>query len=75
MAAQFTEMNGFLRARGLAVNVPGQDFLAGARFAGDQDAGVRLGDLVGELDHMSHRLVAIESGHGNPTSPPPERRR
>ena len=37
-----------------------QHLLSGARLAGDQHRGVRRRDLLGELDHMRHGLVAID---------------
>jgi hypothetical protein len=47
-----------LRSARLAVDIARHDFLADAAFAGDQDRGVRGGDLVGELHHFRHRRVA-----------------
>ena len=37
-----------------------QNFLAGAAFAGDQHRGVGAGDLLGELDHARHGVVAVD---------------
>src|SRR5664280_3045060 len=48
---------GALRAR---MQVARQHFLARAAFAGDQHGGIRAGDLLGELDHACHRVVAID---------------
>ena len=48
---------GPVRAR---VHIARQHFLAGARFAGDQNRGVARRDLQRKLDHARHRLVAID---------------
>ena len=40
------------------MDVTGEDFLAGAALAGDQDRGVGGGHLIGELDDAGHQLVA-----------------
>ena len=37
-----------------------QHFLAGAALAGDQHGGVGAGDLLGELDHVRHGVVAVD---------------
>jgi hypothetical protein len=42
------------------MQVARQHFLAGAAFAGDQHGGIRAGDLLGELDHAGHGVVAID---------------
>ena len=42
------------------MHVARQHFLAGAGFAGDQHRGVGGRDLLRELDHLRHRLVAID---------------
>ena len=42
------------------MHVARQHLLAGAAFAGDQHRGVGGGDLLGELDHLRHRVVAID---------------
>ena len=49
---------GALGALGLAVDVAGHDLLAGAGFAGDQDAGLGGGDLFGEAQDRGHARVA-----------------
>ena len=41
-----------------AVDVPGQDFLAGAALAGDEDAGLGRRDLFGAADGGEHGRVA-----------------
>ncbi len=49
------------RARGSSgVDVAREHLLAGAGLAGDQHRGVARRDLLGELDHVRHRLVAID---------------
>jgi hypothetical protein len=49
-----------LGAVGAGVDVARQHLLAGAGFAGDHDRGVRAGDLLSQLDHLGHRLVAVD---------------
>ena len=48
------------RAVRAGVDVARQHLLAGAGFAGDQHGGVGGRDLLGELDHLRHRLVAVD---------------
>ena len=48
------------RAVRAAVDVTRDHLLAGAGLAGDQHRGVARRDLLGELDHVRHRLVAID---------------
>ena len=64
IAAQLTQMNGFLARLRAGVDVARQHLLAGAGFAGDQHRGVGGGDLLRELDHLRHRLVAIDQFAG-----------
>ena len=42
----------------LPVQVTGDQFLAGPRFAGDQDARVAGRDLIGQPDDIGHRRIA-----------------
>ena len=42
------------------VNRAGDQFLAGAAFAGDQRGGVAAGDLADELENLLHRLAAAD---------------
>ena len=60
IAAQLTQMNGFLARLRAGVDVARQHLLAGAGLAGDQHRGVGGGDLLRELHHLRHRLVAID---------------
>ena len=46
------------------MNIARQHFLAGAGFAGDHHGGVGAGDLLGELDHLGHRFVAVDQVAG-----------
>ena len=53
---------GLLRAAALDMQVVGEDLLAGARFAGNEDAGVAAGDLIGEFDDVGHGAVSVDQG-------------
>ena len=53
-----------LGAVGAGVDVARQHLLAGAGFAGDQHRGVGGGDLLRELHHLRHRLVAPDEFAG-----------
>ena len=47
-----------LAAVAVMINRAGDEFLAGAAFAGDERGGVGAGDLADELEHLLHRLAA-----------------
>jgi hypothetical protein len=49
-----------LRAVAVMVNGAGDEFLAGAAFAGDERGGVAGGDLADELEHLLHRAAAAD---------------
>ena len=49
-----------LAAVAVMVNGAGDEFLAGAAFAGDERGGVAGGDLADELEDLLHRLAAAD---------------
>ena len=51
-------------AVGLGMEVAGDDFLAGARLAGDHHAGVRRRDLIGQTQNLRHCRVPVHEGVG-----------
>ena len=53
---------GLLLASTFIVQVAGQHFFAGAAFAGDQHAGVRGGDLIGQFEGGGHHRVGVNDG-------------
>jgi hypothetical protein len=53
-----------LGAVGAGVDIARQHFLAGAGFAGDHDGSVGTRDLLRQLDHLAHRLVAVDEVAG-----------
>ena len=57
IAAQFTETKAALGAAAVAMDVARQHLLAGAAFAGDQDAGVGRRDLARQAKHLVHRRI------------------
>ena len=67
IATQFTGMNGRLGARAAAVDCPGDELLAGAAFAGDQDIGsgevVKPGDL---RQDGAHEAAATDQSRDPP---------
>ena len=46
------------------MDIARQHLLAGAGFAGDHHGGVGAGDLLRQLDHLGHRLVAVNEVAG-----------
>ena len=53
--AQLNATSRCFRRRLLTLDRPGDQFLAGAAFAGDQDGRIGLGDLPGDTDDVLHR--------------------
>ena len=51
---QLKGTNGFCGAVGEVVDRAGEDLLAGAALAGDEDVDVGPGDLAGELHQFAH---------------------
>ena len=54
MAEQLKGTKGLLGAAGEFVDGAGEDLLAGAALAGDEDVDVGLGDLAGEVHQLAH---------------------
>ena len=54
MAAQLRARNGCLGPRAVLVDGAGDEFLAGAALAGDQDRHVLGGDAADRLVHLAH---------------------
>ncbi len=54
MAAQLILMNGLSRRELALVERGGDQLLAGAALAGDEDGGGRVGDLVDDPEHVLH---------------------
>ena len=44
------------------MEIPGHDFLASTRFTGDQNAGIRFCNLIGEFHDFLHLFIAIDKG-------------
>ena len=63
MAVQLKGTKGFLGAVGEVVDRAGEDFLAGAALAGDQDVDVGPGDLAGEGHQFAHVAGDQETDH------------
>ena len=42
------------------MQVAREHLLAGARFTGNEDRGIRRGDLIGQLYHPAHRFITVD---------------
>jgi hypothetical protein len=63
---------GRLGAPGQGVNGPGEDFLAGAGFAGDEDRDIGRGDAARDVEDGLHLLRLEDRAAGLPYSDHPE---
>ena len=62
MAAQFRAKKGFAGTVRARVNRARDELLAGARFAADENRGVRRGDLLDEPEDVAHRGALADDG-------------